>query len=167
MVVCEGAPPREVSFESFPGPRFIELWSTDSTPSLPVPGNDPTLEMNSFVAGPGETRFRLVVFPPTGRVGAQPPGGVDRNAIRSEALRKLPGLAEALEADLRMHRTDTVDYGVVVSGEIWMELDDGREVHLKAGDCVVQNGTRHGWTNRGHESCLVAFVMIGANPATG
>ncbi len=57
-----------------------------------------------------------------------------------------------------MHTTDTVDYGIVVSGEIWPELDDGAEVHLKQGDCVVRNGTRHAWRNRSSETC----AMIGA-----
>ncbi len=167
VVVFEGPPAREVLFETFPGPRFFEIWGTDSPPSLPVAQTDPTLEMDSFVAGPGGTRFRLILFPPEGSVTPAASALADPNAVRSEALRKLPGLAETLEADLRMHRTDTVDYGVVISGEIWMELDDGREVHLKAGDCLVQNGTRHGWSNRGQESCLVAFIMIGANSATG
>jgi mannose-6-phosphate isomerase-like protein (cupin superfamily) len=60
-----------------------------------------------------------------------------------------------------MHMTDTVDYGIVLSGEIWLELDDGAKVHLKPGDCVVQNGTHHAWRNRGSVPCLMAFVMIG------
>jgi len=62
-----------------------------------------------------------------------------------------------------MHTSDTVDYGIVVSGDIWLELDDGEEVRLKQGDCVVQNGTRHNWRNRGSEVCVIAFVLIGAN----
>ena len=62
-----------------------------------------------------------------------------------------------------MHTSDTVDYGIVVSGEIWLELVDGEEVRLKQGDCVVQNGTRHNWRNRGSEVCVMAFVLIGAN----
>ncbi len=167
VVVHEGAPPREISLDAIPGLRFFELWATDSTPSLPVPFDDPTLLMDSLVAGPGGSRFRLVLFPPApqGQTSAQP--SLDPEAVRSEAVRQLPGLAETLEADFRMHQTATVDYGIVVSGEIWMELDEGREVHLKAGDCVVQNGTRHGWSNRGREACLVAFAMIGATAGTG
>jgi quercetin dioxygenase-like cupin family protein len=64
--------------------------------------------------------------------------------------------------DSMMHATDTVDYGVVLAGEMWMELDDGVEVHLGAGDCVVQNGTWHGWRNRGDRPCVMAFVVVGA-----
>jgi quercetin dioxygenase-like cupin family protein len=63
----------------------------------------------------------------------------------------------------RNHRTNTLDYAVVISGEIDMELDDG-VVHLKAGDVVVQRGTIHNWVNRGSEPCVIAFALIGAHP---
>jgi mannose-6-phosphate isomerase-like protein (cupin superfamily) len=65
----------------------------------------------------------------------------------------------------RMHRTDSIDYAVVMSGEIDMELDDS-SVHLKAGDVVVQRGTIHNWLNRGSEPCRIAFVLIDAKPVT-
>jgi quercetin dioxygenase-like cupin family protein len=64
----------------------------------------------------------------------------------------------------RMHRTDSVDYLVVMSGEIWMEMDDGVEVHLKAGDVMVQRGTIHNWVNRGTETCIIAVILIHAKP---
>ncbi|MDE3077796.1 MAG: cupin domain-containing protein [Chloroflexota bacterium] len=64
----------------------------------------------------------------------------------------------------RLHRTDSVDYAVVMSGEIDMELDDGASVHLKAGDVLVQRGTVHNWVNRGTEPCRIAFVLIDAKP---
>ena len=65
----------------------------------------------------------------------------------------------------RMHRTDSVDYAVVISGEIDMELDDGKSVHLKAGDVLVQRGTIHNWVNRGKEPCVIAFSLIDARSA--
>jgi quercetin dioxygenase-like cupin family protein len=65
----------------------------------------------------------------------------------------------------RNHRTDSLDYAVVLSGEIDMDLD-GSEVHLKAGDVIVQRGTIHNWINRGAEPCVIAFVLIDARPAT-
>jgi mannose-6-phosphate isomerase-like protein (cupin superfamily) len=65
----------------------------------------------------------------------------------------------------RMHRTDSIDYLVVMSGEIDMELDDGVEVHLKQGDVMVQRGTIHNWVNRGTESCVIAVILIHAAPA--
>ena len=63
----------------------------------------------------------------------------------------------------RNHRTDSIDYAVVMSGEIDMELDDS-VVHLKAGDVLVQRGTIHNWVNRGSGSCVIAFVLIDAKP---
>jgi len=64
----------------------------------------------------------------------------------------------------RNHRTDTIDYAVVISGEIDMELDDGVSAHLKAGDVIVQRGTIHNWVNNGTEPCVIAFVLIAAHP---
>ena len=69
-----------------------------------------------------------------------------------------PGVAS------RNHRTDSIDYAVVVSGEIDMEIEDS-VVHLNAGDVLVQRGTIHNWVNRGTEPCVMAFVLIDAKPA--
>ncbi len=64
----------------------------------------------------------------------------------------------------RNHRTDSIDYAVVLTGEIDMELDDGVSVHLRAGDVLVQRGTIHNWVNRGSQPCAIAFVLIDAGP---
>ncbi len=68
-----------------------------------------------------------------------------------------PGVAS------RMHRTETVDYAVVLSGEIEMQLDETK-VHLRAGDVLVQQGTLHDWINRGTAPCIIAFVLVPAKP---
>jgi len=65
----------------------------------------------------------------------------------------------------RVHRTDSIDYIVVMSGEIDMELEEGEEVHLKAGDVMVQRGTVHNWINRGSEPCVMAVILVHANSA--
>ncbi len=65
----------------------------------------------------------------------------------------------------RNHRTDSIDYAVVMAGEIDMELDDA-VVHLKAGDVLVQRGTIHNWVNRGTQPCVIAFSLIDAKPVT-
>ena len=65
----------------------------------------------------------------------------------------------------RNHRTDSIDYATVISGEIDMELD-GSSVHLKAGDLLVQRGTIHNWVNKGTAPCVIAFVMVGAKSVT-
>ncbi len=65
----------------------------------------------------------------------------------------------------RMHRTDSIDYAVIMAGEIDMELD-GSTVHLKAGDVLVQRGTIHNWVNRGTAPCTIAFILVAATPAS-
>jgi len=82
-----------------------------------------------------------------------PPGG---SAFR--ILEVAPG-KEAF-----MHRTDTIDYAIVMKGECVMLLDEGAEVHMKAGDVMVQRGTWHGWENRFSAPCQLAFVLISAEP---
>ncbi|MFN7087777.1 MAG: cupin domain-containing protein [Burkholderiales bacterium] len=64
-----------------------------------------------------------------------------------------PGVAE------RWHRTDSIDYAVCLSGELWMQMEEG-EVHLKPGDVVIQRGTLHNWVNRGKEPCIMAFILV-------
>jgi len=71
-----------------------------------------------------------------------------------------PGVAR------RNHRTDSIDYAVVIAGEIDMELDAGKSVHLKAGDVLVQRGTIHNWVNKGSAPCVIAFTLVAAKPVT-
>jgi quercetin dioxygenase-like cupin family protein len=75
-------------------------------------------------------------------------------------LRLEPGVSP------RRHRTDSIDYAIVMDGEIDMELDNGESVHLKAGDVLVQRGTVHNWVNRGTKPCTIAFVLISAKPVS-
>jgi quercetin dioxygenase-like cupin family protein len=82
-------------------------------------------------------------------------GGTVFRIVRYE-----PGVAP------RNHRTESIDYAVVISGAIEMELDDKVVVKLKAGDVLVQRGTIHNWVNRGAEPCVVAFVLISSKPVT-
>jgi quercetin dioxygenase-like cupin family protein len=78
-------------------------------------------------------------------------------------LVRLTGLADHFEKeDPAMHKTNTVDYAVVYDGEIWLELDDGKALHLKRGDVVVQNGTRHAWRNKGITPVTMLFFLNGA-----
>ena len=60
-----------------------------------------------------------------------------------------------------MHRTDSIDYAVILTGEIYMMMDED-EYLLKAGDTVVQQGANHAWSNRGTEPCQIAFVLVDA-----
>ena len=88
---------------------------------------------------------------------------VDRAVANGSVFRVArldPGIAAA------RHRTELIDYIVVLSGEVDMELDDGIEVHLTAGDFLVQRGTIYNWVNRGKEPCVYAVVLIGAKPVS-
>jgi hypothetical protein len=101
-----------------------------------------------------------VTFPPVS-VFSDP--FFDGEAARDEALIRLRGLADHFEKeDHGMHRTNTVDYALVYDGEIWLELDDAKTVHLQRGDVVVQNGTRHAWRNKGTRPVTMLFFLNGA-----
>ena len=74
------------------------------------------------------------------------------------------GLVDHMEQDNPgMHRSDSADFSCIVSGEAWLELDDGAIVHLREGDTVVQNGTRHAWRNKGTKPCQIVVFMAGAS----
>ena len=89
---------------------------------------------------------------------------LDFQRALAEMEQKLPGLAGHLEVDNPgMHTTNTIDFEYVISGEVWLELDDGKEIHLRAGDTVVQNGTRHAWRNKRSEPCSLVVCLIGAH----
>jgi mannose-6-phosphate isomerase-like protein (cupin superfamily) len=89
--------------------------------------------------------------------GARPVATTDPNGTVFRIGMYHPGVAP------RNHRTESVDYAIVMSGEIAMEID-GATVHLKAGDVLVQRGTIHNWTNPGTEPCVIAFVLVAAKP---
>ena len=100
--------------------------------------------------------------------GAQAPPDLGVPAALREADEKLPGLLAHFEPDGEgMHTTDTIDFGVVLSGEVVLEVDDGAETTLRPGDTVVQNGTRHRWTNRGKDPAVLAAVLVGAHRRGG
>jgi hypothetical protein len=160
-VALDSAPPRTESFKSIPGMVSRLVWATGAVPVIPFNGQDPTPSITSIVPPPGETRFLVVTFPPDS-VFAAP--DFDPVAAAKENLAISPGLAEHFEPD-GMHTTRTVDYGIVLDGEIWLELDDGRSERLQRHDVVVQNGTRHAWRNKSERTATLAFVLIGARDA--
>jgi mannose-6-phosphate isomerase-like protein (cupin superfamily) len=140
---------------SRPGVALTDLWATTGTPAARVHG-DPVDRPVVLHPPPGGTVFRFVQFDP------EDPATLAR-ADGAAAFAAMGG-AGAVVANARhpyMHRTDTVDYAVVLQGSITMLLDD-EDVELRAGDVVIQNGTNHAWANRGQAPCLMAFVLIDA-----
>ena len=163
VVQSDGHPPWAKEMVHTPGFASSVIWATAPVPSIPAARGDPTDAVTTVVPPAGETRFLVVTFPPDA-VYAQP--GFDFAAAGQEQAEESPGLVELFELDNPgMHTTPTVDYGVVLDGEVWLELDDGKTVHLKEHDVVVQNGTRHAWRNKGTKPVTMAFVLIGANSA--
>ena len=152
------APVEPITLSVLPGFEFHRFWGSESVPKLPSDGTAP-LPPRYFPPKRG-FRFGLFTVPPQAQEPAEP---VDLDRAFAELQQKLPGMAEVLELENPgMHTTDTVDFDVILSGEVYLELDDGAEVLLKAGDCVVQNGTPHAWRNRSSQNCIIAVTLVGA-----
>lgn len=162
--------PSVVEISSNPGLTFYELYSTEGVPALTGQEPDPMLQKTKAFPAPGGSNFRLISYPPKRPPDWKPPAGVTFDSALQELGEKVPGMADHFDRSgpeaRGMHTTDTVDYGVVVRGEMTLELDDGKVIHLRQGDCIVQNGTRHRWRNPGSEPCLMAFVSVGGKRST-
>jgi mannose-6-phosphate isomerase-like protein (cupin superfamily) len=147
------------NFETVPGYIHRLVWANPSTPDLSQQQRMDRYP-ESVVPGPGGTSLHIVTFPPSS-VFEDP--SFDGKAAHKEALSRLRGLADHFEEEDRaMHKTNTVDYAVVFEGEMWLELDEGKTVHLNKGDVVVQNGTRHAWRNKGTAPVTMLFFLSGA-----
>jgi mannose-6-phosphate isomerase-like protein (cupin superfamily) len=158
-VIVSHAPVKHITVGMMPGYEFYRLWGSDSMPTLPSDGTPPP--QPKFFPPKSGFRFGMFTLPPATSANAQQS---PTPALQEEMEQKLPGVLEVSEADHPgMHTTDTVDFDIVVFGEVVLELDDGAEVVLKAGDCVIQNGTRHAWHNRSGEKCVIAFSLVGAD----
>ncbi|GAB3568753.1 cupin domain-containing protein [Amycolatopsis endophytica] len=138
-----------------PGVEMRYLWGADEPQSYPDGGTEPAWRRHFPPLG----GFRFVSFtlPPA---GTGEPVSEQASAHAREAF---PGLLETYREDEPgMHRSDTTDLAIVLSGEVVLGLDDGSEHVLRAGDTVVQNGTAHSWTNRNTEPAEMLFVLVGA-----
>ena len=164
VFLSDGQPPRVLRLASFPGLEMTEVWRTAADAGVPAPSPDPTVVPAKWTPGPGETRLILTRFPTQAELESRP-GGWDELAARAEYLASVPGDWNIEPGQMAMHTTDSVDYDVVLSGELWLELDDGAETRLGPGDVVVQNGTRHAWHNRSDQPCLMLSVLVGARRA--
>ncbi|HXW57204.1 MAG TPA: cupin domain-containing protein [Candidatus Cybelea sp.] len=157
-VFVRRSPIKPVSLALLPGYEFHRIWGSDATPELPSDGTPPA--QPRYFPSKNGFRFGFFTIPPSTRTTVDE---INTAAALEEIQQKLPGMIEVLELDHPgMHTTDTVDFDVVVSGEAVLELDDGAEVLLKTGSCVIQNGTRHAWHNRSREDCVIAVALVGA-----
>lgn len=156
-VAMEGSPPVSSAYEHIPGMMTRLVWATSEGTPIPSQPSDPTSPQTSHVPASGETRFIIATFPPDSVFAAPDFNG---GLAVEENLRLSPGLAERFEPD-GFHRTDSIDYGILLDGELCLELDDGTKTRLRQHDVVVQNGTRHAWRNDSGRPATMAFILIG------
>ncbi len=163
VVVIDDNSKRVTELPNYPGLAVHEIWSTERDPQLPLLGEDPTLDMDHFMPALGETRFSLHITPPDSEIAnLAESGSINIEQAWVEFANAFPDMGRKMEPDNSgMHTTNTIDYIIVLSGEIWCELDDGVEIHLAPGQCLVQCGTRHAWQNKGSDPCVMACVMVG------
>jgi hypothetical protein len=157
IVEEDGPPARVATLGGESGTTFHELWNTRATPAPIDRSSDEPVEPGiSLLPPPGGTRIRILDIPPDdGTVAALP-----RDSVR--ALFEAIGAGHALAQDPPhplMHRTETVDYGIVLEGELVLILDQSETI-VRAGDIVVQRGTSHAWANRSKANARIAFVLI-------
>lgn len=161
VFVSDGPAPKAKIYSAVPGAASALLWETAPMPEVPNKKPEAISATSLYVPPAGETRLMYVTFPPDA-VMMSP--SFNPAAAGQEYMEHMPELTTKFEMDHPgMHTTDTVDYGIVLEGEVWLELDDGKEVHLRQHDAIVQNGTRHAWRNKSDKPVKLAFVLIGAN----
>jgi mannose-6-phosphate isomerase-like protein (cupin superfamily) len=149
-----------VTLDAQPGSEFHQLWGADSPPTFPDDGSRP--KARTYFPPVGGFRFGFFTLPPD--ADGAPPPDIDPVRAMVQVERRLPGMARHFEPTVPgMHTSATVDYGVVLSGQAVLELDDGVTVTLEAGDTYVLNGTRHRWSNPGDVPAVIAVTFVGAN----
>jgi mannose-6-phosphate isomerase-like protein (cupin superfamily) len=157
IVQEDGPPARTVTLGGESGTTFHEIWNTRSTPApIDRASGEPPEQGVSLLPPAGGGRIRILDIPPDdGTVAA-----LSREAVRAlfEAIGAGHALAENPAHPL-MHRTETVDYGIVLEGELVLILDESETI-VRAGDIVVQRGTSHAWANRSRANARIAFVLV-------
>jgi len=139
------------------GITALNLWLTDSYPAGFSFKDDPATKPIGISPPDNGTKFRVVEFPP---LDAATEAKMEPNFLQKAVGERAPMRGVPVTHPL-MHRTRSVDYAVILSGEIDMKLDD-TVVHLKPGDVVVQQATNHAWINRGTQPCRILFVLMDA-----
>jgi len=154
--IVEDAPAASVrTVAERPGYRAVNLWRTDQSPAK-IDAADATASHQGILPPKNGTILRIIDFPPepSDREKLKEMldstfGGIYRDALHDRRPGVHPG----------MHRTETLDYAIVLEGEIWAVMDEG-ETLLRAGDVLVQRGTNHAWANRSERTARIAFVLI-------
>ena len=141
------------------GPMFHEVWNTRATPTPIDAASGEPPEAAIVLAPPkGGTRIRVLDIPPEGdNFTSMTPE--EARAHFAEIGASEASSAGTTSRHALMHRTETIDYGIVIQGEIVLIMDEGETI-CRAGDIIVQRGTNHGWSNRSDHNCRIVFVLI-------
>jgi uncharacterized cupin superfamily protein len=141
IIAMDGPAPEVRIRPQLRGVAFIEIWNTSQTPAPIDNGPDPTPHSLAHTPAPvpNGSVIRVVDLP------SEPPGYYSPQSGQQHPA---------------WHRTETIDYGIVLSGEVYLVLDNGVETLLRAGDIVVQRGTWHAWSNRSGKHCRIAFILL-------
>ena len=161
IFIADGEAANVKEMASMPGLALTDLWETKGAPASNAGDADAAERPVRLEPPKNGTILRIVEFPPD----AQWRGNSDARAGGHEAFKSI-GAGHARDrasSDPMMHRTSTVDYAIVLKGEIHAVMDKGEKL-LRAGDILVQRGTNHSWSVRGSEPCIVAFVLVSAKP---
>jgi mannose-6-phosphate isomerase-like protein (cupin superfamily) len=156
VIVSDGRPPTVEELAAVPGTRLHEIWSTDKTPASIDDEGDPTLGDLVLAPPPNGTRIRVVDIPPD-----SVQDGLSETEVAA-AFAQIGGAHASRGVSgphSLMHRTESVDYAIVLSGEVWLVVEEG-ETRLGPGDIVVQRGTNHAWSNRTDETARMVFVLV-------
>ncbi|HUB95504.1 MAG TPA: cupin domain-containing protein [Stellaceae bacterium] len=158
IFVMDGAAPSVNANNN--GVTVTELWETRATPASNAGTEDPTLHASRLLPPKNGSNFRVIEYLPDKQRIA---------AIRERGGQQQSAMIEGYQRDTQnqrhpgFHKTDTVDYAIVLKGEIWALMDEG-ELLMKTGDVLIQRGTSHAWSVRTDEPAYVAFVLIDAEP---
>ena len=146
-----------LDLEAAPGLRATDLWETTTAPADLSSTADPVDRPMHLEPKPSGTICRIVEFPPDA-------AWQDRTDA-SEVFSSMEAghAADSTSSTPMMHKTASVDYAIVLSGEIWAVMEEG-ETCMQAGDVLIQRATNHAWSNRSSQPALVAFVLVGAKP---
>lgn len=159
VVISDGVPPLVHVNPLNPDWRSTDVWRTHETPArIAAHPEEPTLGRRRQMPTKRGSVLRINTYPPESETVRQMDAEASRRAFAALGNERAATFGKGGRHPL-MHRTETIDYAIVLSGEITMLLDD-QDVELKTGDVAVQCGTNHAWSNRSNAPCVIAFVLI-------
>jgi mannose-6-phosphate isomerase-like protein (cupin superfamily) len=158
IITSNGSLPTVVEIAAIPGTVFHEVWETRATPAPIDNGADPSTGPLTLPPPANGTRMRFVDVPPDTQEFLAHGAAKMKDAF-SQVGDVNASTVQAHSPHPLMHRTESIDYGVVIEGEMTLMLDDS-EVLLKPGSVVVQRGTNHAWANRSGKPCRMLFILI-------